>query len=113
MHPISKLNFGPHGKIAVTYHNGTSVVAGYILKQVATKKFIVTTDGVTKFKCALAADGTPAAGELTIQVTPFGAAAEHVVSISTNHVDTAEGNRYIWTFENPTEAGYAKIAKTA
>lgn len=115
MHPISKVHFGPEdGKIAVRFHNGNSVVQGYIVKQVATKKFVVTEDGTDTFTCKLAADGTPADGEMTINVYPFsnGAVsnvAEHATSILANHVNTAEGNRYIWTREEPTVVGYALI----
>jgi hypothetical protein len=55
MHPINKNNFGTKG-IAVSYYNGTSVVPGYIVKQVAVNKFKVT-DGTTP-KIALLAPST-------------------------------------------------------
>jgi hypothetical protein len=116
MHPISKINFGDDaGKIAVQFYKGSSVVEGYVLKQTGTKSFKVTDDGVTVYKAKLIADGTPsAAGEMTINVYPFvGSAvsnvAQHAVSISMNHVRTAEGNKYIWSLTNPTSVGYAKI----
>lgn len=46
MHSLSTHNFGPNG-IAVTFNNGTSVVPGYIVKQVSWTKFSVTDGTVT------------------------------------------------------------------
>ena len=117
MHPISKLNFGSDaGKIAVEFYNGSSAVSGYIVKQTGTKRFVVTADGTHEFTCSLVGHTPAAAGEMNILVNAIvngdvSGTSEHVISISTNKVVTAEGNQYIWTYENTaTEAGYAQIS---
>jgi len=45
VHPINSHNFGVHG-IAVSFHNGSTVVTGYVVKQTSTNTFLVT-DGTT------------------------------------------------------------------
>lgn len=52
MHPLNSHNFGTTG-IGVQFYNGSSVVSGYITKQVSTNKFIVT-DGTNVATCLLA-----------------------------------------------------------
>jgi len=116
MHPISKVNFGSlTGKIKVHYHNGSSVVTGYIVKQTATKKFVVTTDGVTTYKVKfISSSATPVAGEMTIYVYPVvngvqSGSPEHAKEIDMNHVETFEGHRYIWNLTPVTTNGYAQL----
>jgi hypothetical protein len=99
MRPIANKNFGPTG-LAVSFNNGTSVVTGYIVKQLSTNKFKVTSDGVNLFDCRLAKTdalaAAPGAGFMTIVLTtPNG--TEYVRSISDTTLYTIDLNRYIWT----------------
>lgn len=117
MHPINKLNFGSAaGNIKVSFHDGSSVVDGYIVKQVSWTKWVVTADGITEYTCKLAVDGTPAAGEFTIDafVLTNGVAGtqKQVKKIDGGHVTTTDGTRYMWTLGNPTAAGYVKLDLT-
>jgi hypothetical protein len=116
MHPLNKLAFGnAAGKIKVNYNNGSSVVTGYIVKQVSATKWIVSTDGITTYKCELEATATPAAGQFTIFAFPLTAgspgSAVYVGRIDGHHVSTSDGHQYIWTINTvlPTGAGYAKL----
>jgi hypothetical protein len=117
MHPVNKLNFGSDpNKIKVSFHNGSSVVDGYIVKQLSWTKWVVTADGVTNYTCKLAADGTPAAGEFTIDAfvltNGVTGAQKQVKKIDGGHVTTTDGTRYMWTLGNPTADGYVKLELT-
>lgn len=74
MHPLNPLNFGTTG-VAVQFYNGTSVVTGYIEKQVGTNRFVCT-DGTNTAICALAPNSSIATTlssnptYCTIQVEP-------------------------------------------
>lgn len=115
MHPLNNLNFGSAaGSIKVHYHNGSAVVAGYIVKQSSATKWVVTTDGTTKYTVKLAPTGTPVAGQFTIyaKAVTNGAASnttEHVKKIDGHHITTAEGHRYMWTMGLPAGTGYAQL----
>ena len=120
MHPLNKLNFGSGtGTIAVHFHNGSSVVTGYIVKQVSATKWVVTADGVTEFTCKLAPTGTPVAGQFTIfAYAVIGGVADtgttfHVKKIDGHHITTVEGGRYMWTLGTPAASGYAKLQTNA
>lgn len=67
------------GRIQCSYHNGTSTVTGYIVKQLGTNKFRVSTNGSTFFNCKLAqttGEATAlAAGQMTIRAFATGGAA--------------------------------------
>lgn len=68
MHPINSHNFGTRG-LAVSYYNGTSVVNGYIVKQLGPTKFNVT-DG-SHPKTVLLAPTTAIATALSSNPTYF------------------------------------------
>lgn len=117
MKPVNKLNFGAGpGTIKVSYHNGTTTVTGYIVKQLSATKWVVTTNGVAEFTCKLAKNGTPVAGEFTIQAFPLTngtpGSAKKVVKMLGNHVTCTDGTRYMWSLGNPTGTGYAKLDVT-
>lgn len=95
MHPINKLNFGVHG-LAVQYWNGTSVVAGYITRQLGSTRYAVT-DGThpanvtlaqtTAIATALASSGNHSF--CTMSVVPPGGAATGATITPTFGIDTA------------------------
>jgi hypothetical protein len=104
VHPLNNFQFGrATGRIAVKFHNGTSVVTGYVSKQIGTKKFVVSRGALTR-TCVLA----QTLGELatlagntdlnvnkfcTIEITPFGGSVENVASISDIRVVTVQGSK--------------------
>ena len=113
MHPINNFNFGPTG-IQVMYNNGTAVVSGWIVKQLGSRRYIVTSDGVTMFTASLTS--TPAlnasltttnvpAGKMTIVVsTPLG--TEYVKKIWDSKLTTNGLNSYPWTIQSaPFDGG--------
>lgn len=110
MHPISKLNFGPSG-IKVMFNDGSSVVDGWIVKQLSSLKFIVTADGVTKHTVKfISSSATPQLNEFTIIAMPFDGEPEHVKKIDGHHIATFEGNWYIWVVPPKTAvAGEATL----
>lgn len=116
MHPVSKVHFGAaEGQIAVKFHNGTSAVTGYIVKQIGSKRYVVTADGTTNFTCTLASTTTAAttltAGKMTIEITPHGGGAvQHVKNLSAFIAFTTEGNRLSWKLVDTTKAGEGKLA---
>ena len=111
MHPINKLNFGPTG-IKVSFNNGNAVVDGWIVKQTSWAKFEVTSDGVTDYVVRfISTSSTPQVGEFTILVYPTSGGTEHAKRLDEHHIETFEGNRYIWVAP-PTvpAAGNATLA---
>jgi hypothetical protein len=98
--PISNRLFGnTAGKIAVTFHNGTAVVDGFIIKQTGSRRFLVggfagaAGDGAAMtMVCNLAqTDDALTTGQCAISVTPHGGAAARAKSISTFRVLTVAG----------------------
>lgn len=98
--------------IKVNYHNGSSAVTGYIVKQLGTKKFRVTTNGTDKFDVEFAqttgAAETLVAGTCTIVVAPFGGDLEYVKKITSRKLVTTDGNVYKWGYTVPTAAGVCR-----
>lgn len=118
MHPVSKVHFGDaEGQIAVKFHNGTAAVAGHIVKQIGSTRYVVSDGSVTK-TCTLAsttaAATTLVAGKMTIEIVPHGGgAAQHVKNLSAFIAFTTEGNRLSWKLANTTKAGEGKLAVVA
>jgi hypothetical protein len=109
MHPVNNRNFGPTG-IQVSYNNGTAVVVGWIVKQLGTRKFTVTSDGVTLYSVFLAKTTayaqTPGAGFCTIIITttPNGG-PEYVKAIYDATVVTTANNKYPWSLGSAPSGG--------
>jgi hypothetical protein len=112
-HALSPLNFGSStGAIQVQFHNGSSAVTGYIVKQVGSRRFVCTADGTNTFTCDLA-DNTGlatslTAGYCTIAITPpGGGATEYVTSIWGALLFTTAGNQYPYVIgtQSSTQAG--------
>lgn len=110
MKPVSSIFFGDSSNgywgFKVSFHDGSNVVDGYIVKQLSTNRFVVS-DGVAKYKCKFAADGIPSSeGEMTIIINKIvnwssgGQPDEHVIKfVSGRKMKTAEGNEYIFAFQ--------------
>jgi hypothetical protein len=94
MHPLNSRNFGTNG-MAVSYYNGTSVVTGYITKQVSLNKFNVT-DGTNLKESLLLAPTTAIAtaissnhGYFAIPLHPFNSNATGATFTPNYAVDSA------------------------
>jgi len=99
--PLNKRYFGSTAdgtEIEVSYWDGAPTV-GYIVKQMGSKKFRVTTDGVNTFVCFLKDDGAPAVdGDMTITVTDDAGTPQLVSKIAAHKVTLATGEVVGWTF---------------
>lgn len=111
--PLSKRFFGANSNnnIRVQFNNGTSSVAGAIVNQRATKKFKCIDASGNTAVCVLVskADGSLAAGEMSIKVKKDNAAVVYVTKISRHRVTTSDGNSYPWNFSTSTSDGYVQI----
>ena len=100
--PLNKRLFGVAGvgptaggnEIKVNFHNGTAVKEGFIVKQKATKKFVVEEIGTGgEFTCTLATGKLPAAltaGEMSISVQGSDSETYGVSKISGRKVTLAQ-----------------------
>lgn len=100
--PLNKKLFGVAGvgptaggnEIKVNFHNGTAVKEGFIVKQKATKKFVVEEIGTGgEFTCTLATGKLPAAltaGEMSISVQGSDSETYGVSKISGRKVTLAQ-----------------------
>jgi hypothetical protein len=112
--PLNKRFFGAPtaggSEIKVQFHNGTSSVNGYIVKQLGSKKFRCT-DGVTEKDCFLVdkAAGAVAAGEMSIVIKDDGGTVRQVNKIAGRKM-TMDTNATIgWNFSTATVDGAAQI----
>jgi uncharacterized protein YjdB len=100
--PINNSNFGAQpGKIRVRFHNGTSVVTGYIVKQLGAVKYLVTVNGTDTFTVDLvvttAAAQALAAGQATIQITDANAVTRYITKLMSASCTTTDGSTLSWT----------------
>ena len=124
--PLNKRYFGAPttggNEIKIQFHNGTSSVNGYIVKQLGSKKFRCT-DGIIEKDCFLVdtAAGAIAAGEMSIVVKDDAGAVKQVTKISGKKVTLDTGTTIAWNFSAATddaavemeEAGNAGVAAVA
>jgi len=112
--PLNKKFFGAPtsggNEIKVQFHNGTSSVNGYIVKQLGSKKFRCT-DGVIEKDCFLVdkAAAAIAAGEMSIVIKDDGGTVRQVNKIAGRKM-TMDTNATIgWNFSTATDDGAAQI----
>jgi hypothetical protein len=100
--PLNKRNFGAdaNNNLRVQFHNGTASVAGAIVKQKGSKKFVCVDGSGTEATCTLAsvADANIAAGQMSITVTNDAGTDLFVTKISGRKITASDGNMYPWTF---------------
>ncbi len=100
MHPINSRNFGAKaGKLAVKFNDGSSVVTGWIVAQVGTKRYKVTNGTTTGIRTLaqtsdeLTALATGPNNLCTIEIVNYnGSVTEHVQKLTRRHAITVEGN---------------------
>jgi hypothetical protein len=118
MKPISNVNFGNvAGKIKMSYHNGTTVVDGYIVKQIGTGRFVCaplansTTQSTVVLASSTPAATTLTAGLGTIKGSEFGSnAVQHVSVIRGATCVTTEGHTYSWNIGDAAKPGFLGLA---
>jgi hypothetical protein len=114
--PLKKKFFSANANnnIKVQFHNGTSSVAGYIVKQVGARRFKCS-DGTTQKICKLVnkASAAIAAGEMTITVKQDDTTVDQVLKISGRMLTTVSSGgltiRRPWNFSTSTSDGYVQV----
>jgi hypothetical protein len=100
--PLNKRYFGEPtaagNEIKVQFHNGTSSVPGWIVKQTGSKRFVCS-DGTNEETCYLVdkAAGALADGEMSLTVDDNGA-PKQVVKIAGRKVTLDDGTTQAWDF---------------
>lgn len=99
--PINARHFGTPtasgNEIKVRFHDGTSVVDGWIVSQRSSRKFRVT-DGTTTATCVLVDSITPAAGQMSISVKDDAGVVKQVTKVAAHKVTIDTGESIGWTF---------------
>jgi len=112
--PLNKRFFGTPtaggNEIKVQFHNGTASVAGWIVKQKASKRFLCS-DGTVTAVCTLtdAASAALTAGQMSITVLNDAGDQLQVTKISGRKVTANDGNTYPWNFDADATDGGAQI----
>jgi len=113
--PINKRFFGEPtangNEIKVRFRaTGQAEANGWIVKQLGSKKFRCY-DGTNTMDCVLVdkAQGTLAAGEMTITVKDDGGTARQVVKIAGRKVTLDTGASISWTFDNANNDGAVEM----
>ena len=114
--PLKKKFFSANANtnIKVQFHNGSSSVAGYIVKQVGARRFKCS-DGTNQRVCKLVnkASASIAAGEMTITVKQDDNTIDQVLKISGRMLTTISSGgltiRRPWNFSTSTSDTYFQI----
>lgn len=97
-------------EIKVQFHNGTGSVAGWIVKQTGSKRFVCT-DGSAEAECYLVdkASAAIAAGEMTITLKLDDTTVVQATKIAGRKITADDGNTYPWNFSTSTTDGAAQV----
>lgn len=114
--PLKKKFFSANANnnIKVQFHNGTSSVAGYIVRQEGARRFTCS-DGTNRRACKLVnkASAQIQAGEMSITVRQDDGTVDQVLKISGRMLTTldAGGNpvRRRWNFSTSLSDGYVQV----
>ena len=112
--PLNKRFFGAPtaggNEIKVQFHNGTSSVNGYVVKQLGSKKFRCT-DGIIEKDCFLtdAAAAALTAGQMSIVVKDDAGAVKQVTKIAGRKVTVDTGASIGWNFSDSASDGGVEI----
>jgi len=115
--PINKRYFGTPtatgNQIKVQFHNGSSSVPGWIVKQKASKKFLCEDGQGNTAICRLVQTATDAAnltaGQMTISVKLDNTDVVQVKKIAARVMTATDGVRYPWNFSTSTTDGAAQM----
>jgi hypothetical protein len=112
--PLNKRYFGPpeagNDEIKVQFHDGSNSVAGWIVKQTGSKRFVCS-DGSTETECVLVDkdSGSLAAGEMTLTLKLDDTTVVRAVKISARKITANDGEMYPWNFSTSTTDGAAQV----
>jgi hypothetical protein len=111
--PLNKKYFGAdaNNNLRVQFNNGTSSVAGAIVKQKGSKRFVCVDASSTTATCKLVAkaDGSLTAGEMSITVTNDAGTDLFVTKISAHRITASNGISYPWNFSSSTSDGAVQV----
>lgn len=111
--PINKRYFGTSAddaEIKVQFHNGAASVDGWIVKQLAARRFRCT-DGAATADCRLVdkAAGALLEGEMSISVRDDTGTVHQVVKISGRKLTLGNGTGIGWNFDDSTTDGRVEM----
>lgn len=114
--PLNSRYFGTStedAEIKVQFHNGTSSVDGYIVKQLASRRFRCT-DGSNTADCKLVdkAAGSLAEGEMSISVKDDTGTVKQVTKIAAHKLTLDTGESIKWNFSESTTDGNVEMEET-
>ena len=116
--PLNKRNFGPPtnggSEIKVQFHNGTSSVNGWIVKQTGSKRFICSDDSANTAECSLVdvASASLVAGEMSMSVKDDSAVVRRITKIASHKVTASDGSAYGWVFDDSNSDGYVEMEES-
>jgi hypothetical protein len=111
--PLNKKYFGAdaNNNLRVQFNNGTSSVAGAIVKQKGSKKFVCVDASGNEATCSLVAvaDGSLDIGEMSITVQADDGTKLFVTKISAHKITASDGNTYPWNFSSSTSDNAVQV----
>lgn len=111
--PLPKRFFGANANnnLRVQFHNGTSSVAGAIVKQKGSKRFVCVDASGNTATCKLVsvANASLTAGQMSITVTNDAGTDLFVTKISRHLVTGSDGVRYPWNFSSSNSDGAVQV----
>ena len=111
--PLKKSLFGAdaNNNLRVQFNNGTSSVAGAIVKQKSSKKFLCADASGTQSICTLTSlpNANLAVGQMSITVTNDAGTDLFVTKISAHKVTASDGTVYPWNFSSSNSDGAVRV----
>jgi hypothetical protein len=115
--PVNKRNFGATGvdatpKVPIRFHDGSSLIEGYILSQRGTNKFNCSNDGDTITRvCRLTSDGSAPNANFECQLIGIGdgGGAIAIKKLFNRTAVDYNNNRYTWTAEDDSTESLLRL----
>jgi len=111
--PLNKRYFGAdaNNNLRVQFNNGTDSVAGSIVKQTGSKRFVCVDANGNTATCKLVsvANASLAVGEMSITVTNDAGTDLFVRKISAHRITASNGISYPWNFSSSTSDGAVQV----
>lgn len=113
MRGVNKNYFGQNG-ISVTFNDNGTIRYGYIVNQLGSRHFVVTTDGTTRFVVRLCRDLAEATtipiNRATIAISTING-TEFCQYFTNTRVTTMSGDTYFWSFSDTPTSNTAILAR--
>ena len=114
--PLNKKWFGATGgaaaNIPIRFHDGSSLIEGYIVSQKGTNKFKCSNDAgsITRI-CYLTSDGSAPNANYECQIIGIGAggSAIAIAKITSRKAVDYNGNSYTWTTEDDSTESLLRL----